>query len=183
MKTSHTGMTLFELLIVMIIIGVVYSIGIFTVKKEKVPTEFLTLSSLKTTLLSLSSSGATELVCDDTRQECDLYTSDKKIVTTLRLHTSGPIMRCGFSPAGELRILGNTIISNNSKSVSKTFSIKLNSDGIFTPLILKNNNTFYAYTPLGGDQPFITMNEDRLKKYLFNDSFYPLKRDAAYGSF
>lgn len=183
MKTSHTGMTLFELLIVMVIIGVVYSIGIFTLKTEKPPTEFLTLSSLKTTLLALSSSGGRELVCDDTRQECDLYTSDKKRVTTLRLHVSGPIMRYGFNPQGELRMLGNTIIGNNAKSFSKSFSIGLNSDGTVTPLILKNNNTFYAYTPLGGNQPFVTMNEDKLRKYIFNDPFYPLKRDDAYGSF
>lgn len=175
-------MSLFELLIVMVIIGIVYSIGLFTLKKEKVTNEVLSLSTLKTTLVALSTSGKIRLLCDTPKQECTLYSSDGKILSTAHLQTNGTIKRYGFNHFGELKPLGDVVAMSEGKLIQATFEMTLYPDGTITPLILKNDHLFYAYTPLGEDKPYIADNEDMLRKFLFDESRYPLKGDDVYGS-
>ena len=54
---SRRGMTLFELLIVMMIVGIVYSISIISLNKEKISASTMNLSNLKSTLLALEHTG------------------------------------------------------------------------------------------------------------------------------
>ncbi len=182
MKTSRAGMTLFELLIVMTIIGIVYSIGLFTLKKEKVTAATLTPSTLKTTLLALSQSSTIRLLCDIPSQECRVFSNEGKVLTTAHLHTDAPILRYGFNRFGELRVLGNVVTRTNRGLSQGGFEISLLPDGSTTPLILKSNNKFYVYTPLGEDKPYITNSEEALRKFVFNESLYPRRGDDAYGT-
>lgn len=182
MNTSRSGMTLFELLIVTVIIAIVYSIGLFTLKKERVTDNVLSLSTLKTTLLALSYPGKIRLLCDTSKQECTLFSGDGKIVSTAHLRSSGPIQRYGFDHFGELKALGDVVTQSGDKLVQSSFEMSLYPDGVITPLILKNNNLFYVYTPIGEEKPFITQSEEELRKFLFNEGHYPLKGDDAYVS-
>ena len=182
MKASRVGMTLFELLVVMTIVGIVYSVGIFTLKKEKVTHAKMSLSTLKTTLLSLSNSNNLRMVCNTHCNECQIYTNDGEMITTMDLHSDGTIKRYGFNRFGELQSWGN-VISKTDKGLSQgCFELSLLPDRTVTPLILKNKDTFYAYTPLGGDKPYITHNEEVLKEFLFNVDAYPLSWGDTYGT-
>lgn len=182
MKRSRSAMTLFELLVVMTIVGIVYSIGIFTLKKEKVLAPNMKITTLKTTLLSLSQPSEIRMVCDIPCQECRVYTSGAKLLTTLHLESSTKIFRYGFDRFGALKGWGN-VVARTEKGLSQgCFEISLRPDGTITPLLLKSNHTFYAYTPMGGDKPYITDDEDKLREFLFNESFYPLRGDDTYGT-
>lgn len=181
MNRSRTGMTLFELLIVMIIVGVVYSIGIFTIKKEKVLDTPLSLSTLKTTLSSLSQSDKIRLLCDARCQECRIFNSENKLVTTAHLQSQGSIERYGFDRYGELQNLGKIVAKDEEKLVQGCFEMTLSPDGSSTPLILKNDQTFYAYTPLEENKPYITQSEEALRQHLFKETLYPLRGDDTYG--
>lgn len=181
MKTSRAGMTLFELLVVMTIVGIVYSVGIFTLKKEKVTTGKMTLSTLKTTLLSFSNPNKLRMVCNTHGQECQVYSNDGKMITTLYLHSEGTIQRYGFDRFGELQLWGNVVANTNKGLRQGCFEISQEPDTTVTPLILKSNHTFYAYTPLGGDKPYVTQNEEALKNFIFNTSLYPLTASDTYG--
>lgn len=182
MKNTRKGMSLFELLIVMTIIGVVYSIGVFTLKTEKATAQVLNLSTLKTTLLSLSTSGKLRLVCDTSAQECRIYSANGKMLTTAHLQFKGTVQRYGYDRFGELRPLGNVIVQNEGKSVQSSFEFTLNQDRTVTPLILKNSDHFYVYTPLGDDKPFIAENEEQVRTFLYDERHYPLKGDDTYGT-
>lgn len=181
MKSSRNGMTLFELLVVMTIIGIVYSVGIFTLKKEKVTAATMSVSTLKTTLSALSQSSEVRMVCDTSCQECRVYSRDSKLLTTLRLHSDDTIGRYGFNRFGELQLWGNMVTRTDGALSQGCFAMSLFPDGSVTPLILKSNHKFYAYTPLGGDKPYITESEEALRKFIFNESYYPLNGDDTYG--
>ena len=182
MKMSRAGMSLFELLIVMTIIGIVYSIGIFMIKKEKVTAPVLSLTTLKTTLSALSHPGEIRLFCDDSAQECRVSSSDGKLLTTAHLQSTGAIKRYGFNRFGELQLWGNVVAQSEGKLTQGCFEMSLYPDGTTTPLILKNNNTFYVYTPLGEDKPYISKSEEKVRQFLFNEALYPLRGDDTYGT-
>jgi len=181
-KTFRGGMTLFELLIVMIVVGIVYSMGMFTLKKEKITTSTLTLSAIQSSMRALEHPGKIRMVCDMPCQECRVYSTDDKPLATFDLPTNGKIVRYGFDQYGELRELPPIVTRVGEKLQQGCFEVSLLSDGTFTPLTLKSNQTFYAYTPLGGDKPFVTQSEDALRAFLFNETHTPLKLDDYYGA-
>lgn len=182
MKISRAGMSLFELLIVMTIMGIVMTIGIFTLKKEKATPAVLSLPTLKTTLMAFSQPGEVRLLCDASCKECRVLSNEGKLLTTAHLQSDGTIKRYGFNRFGELQGWGNVIAQSEGKMTQGCFEMSLRPDGTITPLILKNNNTFYVYTPLGDDKPYITKSEDKVRQWLFNEALYPLKGDDAYGA-
>lgn len=182
MKKSRAGMSLFEILIVMTIIGIVYSIGMVTLKKEKANSTVLSLSTLKTTLMAFSQPGEIRLLCEASCRECRVFSSDGKRLITAFLQSDGSIKRYGFNRFGELEEWGNVIARSEGKMTQGCFELLLYPDGTITPLILKNNNTFYVYTPLGDDKPYTTKSEEKVRQWLFNEALYPLKGDDAYGT-
>jgi len=181
-KTFRGGMTLFELLVVMTIVGIVYSIGIFTLKKEKVTASTMNISTLKTTLLSLSQSNEIRMFCDTSCSKCRVFSNEGKVIRVLNLHSKETIRRYGFNRFGELKLLGNTVAQTEEGLKQGCFEMSLRPDGSVTPLILKNNNNFYAYTPIGGDKPYVAGNEGALRNFFFNESLYPLRGDDSYGA-
>lgn len=181
MKSARNAMTLFELLIVVTIIGIVYSVGLFTLKKEKISAPTMNVATLKTTLLALSQSNEIRLYCDVTCHDCRVLTPDNKVLTNLHLRSDNPVARYGFDRFGELKELGKAVVKLNSTLTQGCFEMTLYPDGAVTPLILKQYNKFYAYTPMGGDKPYVTRSEDELRKFIFNEALYPLKSDDYYG--
>lgn len=182
MKTSRAGMTLFELLIVMIIVGIVYSIGMFTIKKEKVTATTMNMSTLKTTLLALGQPREIRMFCDVTAQVCRVFSMDNKLLTTLHLQSNTTVQRYGFDRFGELKLLGNVVVRTEEGLEQGCFEMLLHPDGSVTPVILKNNNKFYAYTPMGEDKPYIARSEEELRNFFFNESLYPMRGDDSYGA-
>jgi hypothetical protein len=182
MKTWRSALSLFELLIVVIIVGIVYSLAIFTLNKEKAIPSSMSLSSIKTTLLSLSQQSEIRMLCDVSCQECRLFTNKGKMLTTLALESDTPVHRYGFNRFGELQRWGNTVVPSEGKLTQGCFDISLSPDGVITPLILKNNTTFYVYTPLGDNKPYISRSEEEVRKFIFNESHYPLRGESFYGA-
>lgn len=183
MKLSRSGMTLFELLIVMTIIGIVYTVGMFTLKNQKASAPILTLSTLKTSLSALSQPGEIRLLCDTSCKECRIFSNEGNLLITAHLESKGIIKRYGFNRFGELLEWGNIVAEGSGKLEQGCFEMSLRPDGIITPLILKNNNKFYLYTPLGGDKPYIASSEEQIRLFLYNEALYPLKGDDAYGAY
>lgn len=175
-------MTLFELLIVMIVVGIVYSIGLFTLKKEKITSSTLSLTTLKSSMKALEHSSEIWMVCDKSCQECRVFSADKKLITTFHLQSEGTPIRYGFDRFGELKALGSIVTRTGGALRQGCFELSLYPDGTLSPLILKSKFTFYVYTPLGGDKPFVTQNEDALRRFLFNESTTPIKTDSYYGT-
>jgi prepilin-type N-terminal cleavage/methylation domain-containing protein len=182
MKPWRSGMSLFELIVVVSIVGILYSLAIFTLKKEKAIPPTMSLSSIKTTLLSFSQQSEIRMHCDVSCQECPIFDHNGKVLTTLTLVSDTPVHRYGFNRFGELQRWGNAVVSREGRLTQGCFDVTLSPDGVITPFILKSENTFYVYTPLGDDKPYISTSEEEVRKFVFDESIYPLKGDAYYGA-
>ncbi|MDP3119449.1 MAG: hypothetical protein Q8N01_03400 [Sulfuricurvum sp.] len=182
MKPWRSAMSLFELIIVVIIVGVVYSLAIFTLKKENAIPSTMSLSSIKTTLLSFSQQSPITMTCDVSCEKCRIFDHNSNILTTLTLVSDAPIHRYGFNRLGELQRWGSAVIPRAGTLTEECFELTLSPDGVITPLILKSDNTFYVYTPLGDNKPYISSSEEEVRNYLFDESSYPLNGDDFYGT-
>jgi prepilin-type N-terminal cleavage/methylation domain-containing protein len=180
--TLRSGMSLFELIVVVIIVGVVYSLATFTLKKEKVIPLTMGVSSIKTTLLSLSAQSEIRMVCDLSCQECRLFDRDDKVLATLTLASETPVYRYGFNRFGELQRWGNAVVSHEGRLSGGCLEVNLSPDGRITPFILKSENTYYVYTPLGDAKPYRSTSEEAVRKFVFDESHYPMRGDSYYGS-
>lgn len=173
-------MSLFELLIVMIIVGVVYSIGLFTIDREKGASSSIKASELKSALTALDHSKKIRLVCDASCHQCRVLDARDSVIASIRLSSDGPLQRYGFDRLGELRPLGKTLASIDNKLSMECFEFTLYPDGTSSPLILKDNSSYYLYTPLQGEKSFITSSAETLRLHLFDELRYPLKSEQYY---
>lgn len=180
MGKMRGGMTLFELLVVMTIVGIVYSIGIFTLSKEKATASTMSLMTLKSTLGAFSQSGKTRIVCDLSCRECRVWSADETPLATVHLKSEKSIERYGFDRFGELKKLGAALTRTEGALRQACFEYTLYPDGTATPLILKSDNKYYAYTPLGGEKPYVAGSDEALRRFIFNESNYPLRGDDYY---
>ncbi|MGE4473260.1 MAG: Tfp pilus assembly protein FimT/FimU [Sulfuricurvum sp.] len=177
MRSARRGMSLFELLIVMTIVGIVYSIGIFSIKAEKVTSSNISLNGIKKALLALDYNGKLRLLCDNECESCRIYTGETQSSSILKLPAHQSIQRYGFNRFGDLEPLEAVVSDEKDKMVQGCFEYTLYPDGTSTFLLLRSGGTFYLYTPLGGDEPFVTQSEERLKEELFSAARYPLNSD------
>lgn len=182
MSTRRKGMTLFELLVVMTIMGIVYSIAIFVVKKEDISTTNITLLTLKKRLLEMEPSGKIEIFCYQGCRECLVKKAETNTMSKIKLETTEEIINYSLDRFGELYPRANVISHISGKTEQGCFSYSLNLDGTSSFLLLKEGENFYLYTPMGGETPFVTQSEAVLKEFLHNESIYPLKSDEYYDS-
>lgn len=174
-------MTLFELLIVIMIVGIVYSLGLFTVQKERVASTTVPLSDIKTSLTAMEHSGTIRLVCDSSCRDCRILDAKQSPIGYLRLQSEGFPKRYAFDRYGELRPIGTPIIRTDKGLEEACFDFTLFPDGTSSSLILKDNDSFYAYTPLTDQKPYITGSTDALRRFVFDEHRYPMKQDDVYG--
>lgn len=173
-------MTLFELLIVMIIVGIVYSIGLFAINKKKSASSTIKATELKSALRALDHEKKIRLICDNSCHECRVLDTRDSVVASIRLSSDGPLQRYGFDRLGELRPLGKTVTNIENKLSQECFEFTLHPDGTSSSLILKDNASYYLYTPLQGEKPFITDSAETLRLHLYNELHYPLKSERYY---
>ena len=76
----------------------------------------------------------------------------------------------------------NTITNTQGSLEQSCFEYTLYPDGTSSFLILKDNNAFYAYTPLQDDKPLIANNPESLTRLIFDETHYPLKEDDYYAA-
>lgn len=176
------GISLIELLIVLLIIGAVSSVALFALKRSSVASPPLNLSTLKTILINSSEGSQATLVCDSDCKTCEIRfdASDKRLPLTLQ--NEGEIFRYAFDRNGDLRPTGRPIIADSEGFKEGCFSMSVSSDGIISPLILKNGQTFYAYTPLGGDTPTVSRSEESIRDLFYDEALMPLRNGSYYGA-
>jgi hypothetical protein len=175
-------MSLIELLVVLIIIGAVSSIALYTLQKSPISSPAVSLATLKKVLWASSEGSNASLICTLDCRECSIRFEQSKKILPLSFKKEGEIVRYGFDRYGELRPLGHPIISTEKGYREISFALTVTSNGLFSPLILKNNHTFYAYTPLGNDEPLITQSEEKVRELFYNEDIAPIRNGSYYGA-
>ncbi|MGD9717521.1 MAG: prepilin-type N-terminal cleavage/methylation domain-containing protein [Sulfuricurvum sp.] len=180
MSFRRRAMSLIELLVVLVVMGIASSIALFALKKSGSTVSTVSLQSLKKTVLPLTEGEDAVLVCAADCKTCTLRFSDPKKTLPLTLKNTEGSIRYGFDLQGELHPLGRQIVSTQEGYEESCFSWTISAEGIVSPLILKKEQTFYAFSPLGGDRPVVSTNEETIRKFFYNETYYPMKRGDYY---
>lgn len=179
---KRNGMSLIELLVVLFIIGLVSSVAIFSLKKSEIIASPSTLSTLKKNLIAASEGRSSTLICKKGCQECFIRIEGSDKILPLSFNKEGEIIRYGFDRYGELRPMGSMVIPVEKGYEEVCFSLSYSSEGISSPLILKNNETFYVYTPLGGTEPLVTQNKEEIRDFIYPEDLTPMRNGSYYGA-
>ncbi len=76
--SNNRGFTLFELLVVIIIIGLLYGLFVSNLQDKDTKSDAITLFSMKKTLLSQPFKQKSEVICFEPCKECFIYNDDEK---------------------------------------------------------------------------------------------------------
>jgi prepilin-type N-terminal cleavage/methylation domain-containing protein len=75
---NSKGFTLFELLIVIVIIGLIYGLFVSNLQNKEVDSDAITLLSMKKTLLNQPFKRQSDIICFEPCQECFIYNDSQK---------------------------------------------------------------------------------------------------------
>lgn len=181
-KNIRKGMTILELLIVMTIIGSIYSVAIFSFKKQNINMPSFSLLNMKKNLFSIERAGKKTIFCNIDSSDCKIIINNESKSSSVKLEHDGEIIQYSFTIDGELKPLGISLNNIGNKINENSFEYTINPNGVSSFLILKNKDTFYLYTPLMEELPFVTKSEEELKTKVYSESIFPVRRDDYYAA-
>jgi len=134
---KRRGFSLIELMIVIVIIGVVYSMALSRIKAPKVQEVQPSFLTLKEYLLSFSKKGSSvELLCKKSCDTCALYSNGQKIEDVKSFFdASVEFYRYDF-------FLGDVMLNRES-----CFDFTVDADGVSDQVIIVYKGKAYDYTP------------------------------------
>jgi len=153
---TKRGFSLFELMLVVILIGLIYSLVLGKINKKKV-ININKLENLKSVLSSSKNSEKIQLIVYDNCKKIHLLGLDKKLnidislfkdLTTYKLDTSNNLKKVEFTPI---------LVDKKIYDVCFNFTIYENESS--SNYIVKQNNKFIVFNSYFKDS-YITDNED-----------------------
>jgi len=142
---KKTGFSLIELLIVIVIIGVVYTLSISGFKNiNKKEEEKLSFENLKSYMMRLKHNNSVSIVCKKGSDECEIF-ADSKEYKTIEDFLDGDIEIFRYDS-----LYGMTPLQRND---DVAFSLTLNKMGISEQIFVKYKQKVYDFTKYIGKTP------------------------------
>jgi prepilin-type N-terminal cleavage/methylation domain-containing protein len=147
---KKNAFSLIELLIVVLIMGLVYTLGITKIQKVTDPTSNLSLKSLKKYLQKIPHKDKVLFLCTDSCRSCRVIVDDTEDsnITTIDdfLDDSVRVYRYDFFDGMQER---EKRVFFNSENVEKSvcFSYEIDSEGIGDQIYVEYKNFVYDFTP------------------------------------
>jgi prepilin-type N-terminal cleavage/methylation domain-containing protein len=142
---KKNGFSLIELLIVVVIIGVVYTLSVSTFKQIKEKKE-LTFLNLKDKLKSYDYKKSISIVCLDDSSKCDIYIDDKKtdsIENFIDAHVN--LYKYDFS-YGYVQKEFDIFFNDEDIEEDILFLYKMDKDAIGEQVLIEYKDKFYDYS-------------------------------------
>jgi type II secretory pathway pseudopilin PulG len=157
---NKQAFTLFELIIVVILIGLIY--GVFVDKLSTKPHErnTITLSTIKESLEKFAFKKSARVVCNKECKQCYVYVDDTKVDTSFELFTSEPTVYT-LDETGRQKSLTFTPRFDKEGKIEETcFEYKIFKNGGADTYIVSHEDTFYVFKTLEKKPTlFTSMNE------------------------
>lgn len=139
--------SLIELLIVIVIIGVVYTLAITNMNKLSDPKEKLTLLTLKEYLLSFSDAKRVKLLCLDDCSNCDILADNEKVANVEDFLDDSVKSYRYESAYGTVEKQKEVYFNLDSVQERVCFSYEIEKNGVGDQVIIAFKNRVYDFTP------------------------------------
>ena len=155
--------SLIELLIVILIIGVVYTLAIGNFKRLGNESSKLTLSSLKEYLHSIPHTKSVKLLCLDDCSECNILVDDVKSRTIEDfLDESVKVYRYEFS-YGAVEIEKEVFFNIDDVEEDVCFSYEVDKSGVGNQVLVEFKEKVYDFSPYFSETAIYSSIEDAVE--------------------
>lgn len=143
---KRKAFSLIELLIVVMIIGVIYTLSVGSLNKMAQEKEKLTLENLKTYLFNIPHKKYVQLLCLDDCSSCDIYADNSKIQTVDNfLDKSVRAYRYDYF-YGYTEIEKEVYLNTDNVEKDICFSYVIDKSGVGSQVLVEFQEKFYEYT-------------------------------------
>ena len=177
-KKNSDSFSLFELIIVIFIIGIVYSLVTINFPITEIKHK-ITLQNLKSYLISIKKDNIPlKLLCYDECQKCLIYDDNninKSINLNLRLDEDLRVLRRDIF--GEIRDIefGKIDIDNREENICLEFNIFNNLSS--SHLIIVDNDKYFAYPAYFRDVKSFKIESEAINYLYFDNDSFPTSED------
>ena len=138
--------TLIELLIVIVLIGILYTLAIGSFESLKEKRSSLTLATLKEYLHDKNHTKSSAMLCLDECLECDIYVDDKK-VETLDAFLDDSVRVYRYDPSyGYIAKDSGVYFNEEDVDEDICFAYKLQRNGVGDQVLVEFEDKFYDFS-------------------------------------
>jgi prepilin-type N-terminal cleavage/methylation domain-containing protein len=150
-KSNKRAFTLFELLLVVVLIAVIYGIFVHKLSRtsETANLDKLSLSNLKKELSNLPFYDKAELICLEPCESCEIYLDDKPIkqeVISLFKVSPNVYKNNRFGQMEHVRFMPIAIKENELRDVCFRYTLYRNGSG--SHIAVEHNSKYYLFDPV-----------------------------------
>ncbi len=170
---NSKGFTLFELLIVIIIIGLLYGLFVSNLQNKETKSDAITLLSMKKTLLNQPFKQKSEIICFEPCKECFIYNDDEKTdVEPFALFKTPPKVykKDQYGKLEQYRFL--SFLNKEDKLQDVCFRFSLLNNKSSSHYLVEADEKFYLFHPYLKDVETIQALSDA-QKLLDNKTLLP----------
>jgi len=150
---SKKAFSLIELLIVILIIGVFYSLAINSFDNLNKNNKKLTLENLKKYMKSLEYTNSVKLLCLDDCSSCDFYVDNNKTKRIENFLDSTVVSYKYDFFYGYVELQKEVYINSQNIEEDVCFSYELDKNGVGDQVLIEFNNKFYDFSSYFGNTP------------------------------
>jgi len=162
--SDNRGFTLFELLIVIILIGLIYGLFVSSLQNKETESDAITLLSMKKTLLNQPFKKKSEVICFEPCKECFIYNDNKKTdIKPFTLFKTAPKVykKDQYGRLEQLRFLSFLDKEDLLQDVCFRFSVFNNRSS--SHYLIEADEKFYLFHPYLNDREVIPTLSDAQK--------------------
>ena len=138
--------SLIELLIVILIIGIVYTLAVSKLDQVGEGSETVRIGTLKEYLLSLNYTDKAKILCLDDCTSCDIYTDGKKIKTVEDILDESVVSYDYNHIDGYSEIEKEIYFNAEDVEEDVCFSYEVDTNGVGTQVLVEYKDSFYDFS-------------------------------------
>lgn len=157
---KRSAFTLFELLLVVVIIALIYSLVVGKLQQQKEGETVLTLSNLRSYMMALHHHDTLELRCIDQCHECYLYRDSQEIKRFKTLFESEPLVYDYDRFIGTKEHLFTPLFDNDGREFDVCFAYRIDPQGVGDSfLVALQDSVIYYPSYFGKTLRFVNVQE------------------------
>ena len=169
----NRAFTLFELIIVVILIGLIYGVFVNKLSTRSTQKSEISLKEVREFLNDFAFKQSVQIVCENDSQECSIYIDDKKTEQTIKLFKSKPVVYT-LDETGRPKIIKfSPVFEKEGKIKDVFFKFKIFKNGSGDSYIVESEDIFYVFKAIE-KKPYVLTRFDEATEQLDHIKILPI---------